>query len=355
MGVAGASRWRGCGGRRTAGRRRSRSAGGGRASAPARRRQKRRASRRAGKQNAKLHRNRTRRAGAPPWTRTPRLQLTMPKVTKTAQRRLYLRRRRDGRPRARRPRSAGDHDMQPPRPVRAEQQRLLDVGRARRAGDEIDACAARRPCRRPRAAWRRRSRNRRRCPPRDSTTMWLSGRKLSVVGLSGAGDERERARLGDRRRRRSLTALRSCPSEAPCRISSAVAPQGIAARRGVGAHAQASPGRLLSRRKRATSAGNVGRASATSATLAWTRSASALNVATRASSVALPALRHDAGGRLARAAPRPRTRRGASAPVTPSERRMLAKIAVARAHCVAPLLARHWLWKVAPCGAARSR
>ena len=125
--------------------------------------------------------------------------------------------------------SGDDDDVQPPRAVRAQQQRLLDVGRARRAGDEID-------------------RARRRAGAVDGAQFHenafviadevvgehdddvIVGQKASVVGLSGP-ETSARVPLSATAAKATLTASDSFPSEGPRKISSAVAPQGIAPRR----------------------------------------------------------------------------------------------------------------------------
>ena len=67
--------------------------------------------------------------------------------------------------------------------------------------------------------------------------MWLSGRKLSVVGLS-APETSASVPVSAIPANAIETALGSWPSEAPCRISSDVASHGIAVKARVGAHAQ---------------------------------------------------------------------------------------------------------------------
>ena len=75
----------------------------------------------------------------------------------------------------------------------------------------------------------------------------------------------------------------------------------------------------------------------------------------------LPARRHHAG-RVAGEPRRDRARRGASLPVTPSERRSVAKTSSRARHGGLPRTPRtgvaacfHRDWKVSPCGAGKSR
>ena len=103
-----------------------------------------------------------------------------------------------------------------------------------------------------------------------------------------------------------------------------------------------SPAQLFSRRNRATSPGTSAERRDFSE-LAAARSASALNVATRASTFALPPLRHDARGGALRE-PRldlePARRFGARDAERAAD---IGEDRLAGAHFTAPLFARHWL------------
>ena len=148
------------------------------------------------------------------------------------------------------------------------------------------------------------------------------------------------------------TALRSRPSDAPCRISSDVSLHGMAARR-ASAPMRSVAGQLFSRKKRATSAGASVHA-ATSAMLACARSASSLKIASRAEASPCPRFGDDAGRRLHEARfDFELARRFVAAHAERAAN--VGEDRLAGVHLTAPLLPRHWLWNVAPCGAARSR
>ncbi len=147
---------------------------------------------------------------------------------------------------------------------------------------------------------------------------WLSGRKFSVVGLSGP-ETSASVPVSAIPAKATLAALRSCPSEGPRLSSSAVSAQGRPSSL-ASAPIFSVADRLCSRRKRAISAG-ISAAEAISLSVAAERRASALKVASppRPRSGTTPA-----GARTRRSATA--ARRGASAPVTCSERRILASI-----------------------------
>ena len=245
-----------------------------------------------------------------------------------------------------------DHNhMQPARAVRAEDQRLLDVGRARRAGDQVDDARQQagaeflaQPLQAP-----FRSRRRRRAA--SSTTMWLSGRKLSVVGLSGPDvstsvpvsatraecvrHRRELAAVGrtgrdvERRlalpwqRRQSRHRRRAGPRAADC--AAAGTRRSRQARRRIGRD------RLDRRRQRLEHLARTAR----------TRSASASCPRSGTTPAGWPL--QPIGNFLA-------ARR--FLPVTPSDVRIEAKIDVARAHRRRPSIA---TGSVVPCGTGKSR
>ena len=185
----------------------------------------------------------------------------------------------------------------------------------------------------------------------NTTTKWLSGRKLSVVGLSGP-ETSASVPVSATAAKAALTALRSSPVGSARANSSAVVAPRHGGRARIVAHAQGRR-QIVVAQNSARSRRERRRGSATSATLAWTRCASALKVASRAAGSPCAARRHDRRRRLARGAAATASRRGASSPVDAERAADRGEDVVARAHCVAPLFARHWLWKVAPCGAAK--
>ena len=161
--------------------------------------------------------------------------------------------------------------------MRAEQQRLLDIGGARGAGDEVER--ARRLARAvaSRAAWRTRSPCRRPRPRRTRTTTWLSGRKLSVVGLS-APEISASVPVSAMAAKATLAALRSWPSEGPWLISSEVSRPGQAGEARIGADAQRR-GQVVVAQVAGDLGRDVRRATRLRVSVAAARSASSLKLA----------------------------------------------------------------------------
>jgi len=206
--------------------------------------------------------------------------------------------------------------------MRAEQQGLFDIGRARRAGDEIDR------------AWRAALAV---FFPQSREDAFVVGQDVVATDDDDLIVRQEVERRRIVRADTSATvpvsamaakatemALRSCPSEGPRRISSGVRLHGIAARRS-SAPMRRLAGALFSRKNRATSSGTSASV-ATSARLAAARAAPALNVEARVSASPWPRFGTTPAGALASRISTSK-RRGSSAPVTPSERRILATIA----------------------------